>query len=239
MEFSLSPNWQTSGTQAVMGVLAVRGLSNPMPGGEFDKLRAELELELRRRYAGFDRAALKALPAIKAYDEFYKRFKKTYHLLLQLESILEGRPIPSGDALVSAMFMAELEDLLLTAGHDLERIRGLVQFDVAQGAERYERMNGESQQLKAGDLYSADEAGVLSSVIYGPDRRTRITPTTTSALFTTYGVPGIDREQVQIHLKRLHDFIVILSPGAELLQLAILGRSQGRSSGGSCVARAF
>ena len=222
MDFTLGSNWLASSTQAVMGVLVLRGLSNPMPGGDFDKLRAELELELRGRYAGFDRAALKSLPAIKAYDEFYKGFRKTYHLLLQLESLLEGRPIPSGNALVSAMFMAELEDLLLTAGHDLERISNQVRFDVALGTERYERMNGETQQLKAGDLYSADETGVLSSVIYGPDRRTRLTPATTSALFTTYGVPGIGAEQVSAHLERLHAMIAAFSPDAELLRLELL-----------------
>ncbi len=220
MDFTLGPNWLASRTQAVMGVLVMRDLSIMTPTGTFNELQAELELELRRRYAGFDRAALKMLPAIKAYDEFYKRFRKTYHLLLQLESILDGRSIPSGEALVCAMFMAELEDLLLTAGHDLEVIRGRVQFEVAQGTERYERMNGEPQQLKAGDLFSADEAGVLSSVIYGPDRRTRIRPTTTAALFTTYGVPGISRDLVTAHLERLRDLLLILSPGSELVLLA-------------------
>ena len=222
MEFTLGARWQQAYPNAVVGVLALQGLASIKPATALDTSRKELEHALRRRYAGTDRAALKTMPVIKAYDEFYKRFKKTYHLLLQLESILEGRPIPSGDALVSAMFMAELEDLLLTAGHDMERISGRVRFDSAQGTERYERLNGETQQLKAGDLYSADEAGVLSSVIYGPDRRTRLTPATTSVLFTTYGVPGIEGEQVHAHLKRLHETIAAFSPDAELLKLELL-----------------
>jgi DNA/RNA-binding domain of Phe-tRNA-synthetase-like protein len=220
VEINLSERWQQLHPKAVMGVLAIQGLASFGHGAALEAHRKELELELRRRYADFDRAALKRLPAIKAYDEFYKSFKKTYHLLLQLESILKGKSIPSGEALVSAMFMAELEDLLLTAGHDLERISGAVRFDVAQGTERYARMNGETQQLKPGDLFSSDESGVLSSVIYGPDRRTRITPATICALFTTYGVPGIGSEQIYVHLKRLYDLIVVLSPGTELLQLA-------------------
>ena len=222
MQFLLGERWQEIYPQAVMGVLVMQGLSNPASTASLASLQLELETNLRQRYTGFDRAALRALPTILAYDQFYKPFKKTYHLLLQLESILGGKSIPSGEALVSAMFMAELEDLLLTAGHDRARISGRVRFDVAQGTERYERMNGETQQLKAGDLYSADEAGVLSSVIYGPDRNTRIQPTTTDVLYTTYGVPGISREQVQIHLKRLHALIATFSPDAELLQLELL-----------------
>ncbi len=223
MNFILTKRWRQVYPQALMGVLAMQGLSNSGPAESLNARRTQLESDLRQRYAGRERAALKELPSIKAYDQFYKKFKKTYHLLLQLESIVAGKSIPSGEALVSAMFMAELEDLLLTAGHDLDRVSGEVRFDAAQGIERYERMNGEPQTLKAGDLYSADEAGVLSSVIYGPDRRTRIRPDTKAALFTTYGVPGIGSEQVDVHLNRLRDLILLFSPDAELVYLEVLG----------------
>ena len=223
MNFMLGKRWQESYPQAVMGVLIIHGLSSTSPAVDLGAERTKLEIDLRRRFTGFDRTALKALPAIQAYDEYYNQFKKTYHLLLQLESVLGGKSIPSGDALVSAMFMAELEDLLLTAGHDLDQISGSVRFDAAQGSENYERMNREIQTLKSGDLYSADDAGVLSSVIYGPDRRTRIQPATTAALFTTYGVPGIGSELVYAHLRRLHDLICKFSPGAEVIQLEVYG----------------
>ncbi len=223
MKFMFGERWHEAYPQATMGVLALQGMSNLRPATLLEAARKELELELRGRYADFDRAALKALPAIKAYDEFYKPFKKTYHLLLQLESILNGKSIPSGDALVSAMFMAELQDLLLTAGHDLDQISGPVRFDAAQGSERYERMNGEIQVLKAGDLYTTDDTGPLSSVIYGPDRRTRIQPATTAALFTTYGVPGIGSDQITAHLRRLQELICTFSPGTEVIQLGIYG----------------
>jgi DNA/RNA-binding domain of Phe-tRNA-synthetase-like protein len=222
MEFSLNEHWREAWPEAVMGVLVIEGISNAGTAADLAAPRSELESELRRRYAGFDRARLKSIPALKAYDAFYRRFKKTYHLQLQLESILSGKAIPGGNPLVSAMFMAELEDLLLTAGHDLRQVAGPVRFDAAQGGERYERMNGERQVLKADDLYSADTIGVLSSVIYGPDRRTRFQPTTDAALFTTYGVPGIGSEQVVVHLRRLLDLIQNFSPGAEMLALEVI-----------------
>ena len=223
MNFILTKRWREAYPQAVMGVLAMQGLSSSGPTEGLDARRTQLERDLRDRYAGIARADLKELPAIRAYDQFYKRFKKTYHLLLQLESIVAGKSIPSDQALISAMFMAELDDLLLTAGHDLDRVSGEVRFDASQGTERYERMNGETQTLKAGDLYSADETGVLSCVIYGPDRRTRIEPATNSVLFTTYGVPGIGGELVNVHLNRLRELILLFSPDAELVHLEVLG----------------
>jgi DNA/RNA-binding domain of Phe-tRNA-synthetase-like protein len=222
MKFILSARWRETYPQGVMGVLAMDGISNAGPAHDLSPLRSEIEGELRKRYTGLDRPALKDLPAIKAYDDFYRKFKKTYHLLLQLESVLGGKSIPGGDPLVSAMFMAELEDLLLTAGHDYERISGPIRFDVAQGTEQYERMNGKEQVLKSGDLYAADDSGVLSSVIYGPDRRTRIQPSTTAALFTTYGVPGIESEKLLVHLQRLRDLIQVFSPNAAVLVMEVI-----------------
>ena len=222
MKFVLTDRWREGYPEAFMGVLVLNDLTLEDSGSKFHSIRAELERELRVRYSGFDRAKLKALPAIRAYDDFYHGFKKTYHLLLQLESILGGKSIPAGNPLVSAMFMAELDDLLLTAGHDLDQLSGAIQFDVAAGGESYEAMNGEQQTLKTNDLFTADEQGVISSVIYGPDRRTRILPTTTAALFTTYGVPGITREQALVHLQRLSDLIQTLSPQVKQDQLEVV-----------------
>ena len=61
------------------------------------------------RFTGKDRAALGRDPILKAYEEHYKRFDKTYHVLLQLEIIcLQRQAYPHCAALVEAMFMAEM-----------------------------------------------------------------------------------------------------------------------------------
>jgi DNA/RNA-binding domain of Phe-tRNA-synthetase-like protein len=221
MNFTLSQRWRECCPTAIMGVLVLHNLTPDDSELKLKALRFELEAKLRSQYHGLDRTALKSLPTIGVYDAFYRRFRKTYHLLLQLESVLGGKSIPAGNPLVSAMFMAELNDLLLTAGHDLDRLSGPIQFDVASGSESYETMSGEPQVLKADDLFTADGLGVISSVIYGPDRRTRILPTTRAALFTTYGVPGITPEQVFDHLGRLRDWIQVFSPDAQVSALEI------------------
>ena len=40
------------------------------------------------------------------------------------------------------------------------------------------------QQMKPGDMMISDARGVISSIVYGPDQRTRITPETTRVLLT-------------------------------------------------------
>jgi DNA/RNA-binding domain of Phe-tRNA-synthetase-like protein len=87
----------------------------------------------------------------------YRRFQKSYHVQRQLESVaLKGKPIPRIAALVEAMCLAELQNQLLTAGHDLAATDSPVRLDVASGAEMHvlsNGYNGQEQVLKAGDMY--------------------------------------------------------------------------------------
>ncbi len=122
--FQITQEWKYNYPDAHAGVLVLRGVTNPANHAELEKQKSDLEERLRGRFAGLDRSALLQLPELRAYDAYYSRFKKTYHIQLQLESIiLKGKPIPAVAALVEAMFMAEMEDLLLTAGHDLDSLK--------------------------------------------------------------------------------------------------------------------
>ncbi|MGD2148803.1 MAG: phenylalanine--tRNA ligase beta subunit-related protein [Anaerolineae bacterium] len=218
----LSEALQTEYPEAAVGVLVMRHVANPDHHPALESRKAELEEELRSRYGDYDRARLRQLPTIQAYDAYYKRFRKTYHVLLQLESVaLKHQPIFSVAALVEAMLMAELKSLMLTAGHDLDVVQEPVRVDVAQGTERYTQLNGKQQVLKAGDMFIADAAGVISSIIYGPDRRTRIRSTTQQVLFTTYAPPGIRRETVDQHLRDIRANVLLVAPGAQTVLLRV------------------
>ncbi len=162
-----------------------------------------------------NKAALATLPTVQPYVAYYAKFKKTYHVLLQLESVaLKGKPLPRVAALVEAMFMAELKNQLLTAGHDLDSLREPIQLDVAKGGEHYTLLNGKEETLKAGDMFIADAEGVTSSILYGPDYRTRITPETRNVLFTVYAPPGIDHFAVRHHLEDIQTYVRLIAPEA-------------------------
>ncbi len=222
--FTVSEKWKTTYPGSAVGVLAMRDVANPKQHPGLDQKKAEMEEQLRIHYAGYDRAELRSLPELQAYHAFYKQFKKTYHLQLQLESVvLKGKSIPRVAALVEAMFMAELQDLLLTAGHDLDVVQLPAGVDVADGSERYVRINGQEQQTKAGDMMIADAQGIISTVLYGPDQRTQITAETHHVLFTAYAPPGIGQEKVQSHLENIRDNVLLVTPQArvELLEVYV------------------
>jgi DNA/RNA-binding domain of Phe-tRNA-synthetase-like protein len=114
------------------------------------------------------------------------------------------------------MFMAELSNLILTAGHDLDSVHGQIGVDVAVGGESYVTPGGQEQALKQGDMFIRDDEGILSCVIYGPAHRARITPATTRVLFTAYAPPGISVEKVQDHLSDLKANVLTITPDAEV-----------------------
>jgi DNA/RNA-binding domain of Phe-tRNA-synthetase-like protein len=210
-----SAKWKATYPGAALGVLAMSSVANPKTSPELENRKARLEAALRSTFGSFDRSQLKSLPVLAAYNAYFKRFDKTYHVLHQLESVVfKGKPIPRGAALVEAMFMAELKNLLLTAGHDLDSVHGQVVADVAKGDETYLTLGGQQQTLKPGDMFIHDEMGILSSIIYGPAHRTPISPTTSRVLFTVYAPAGISPEEVRHHLDDLAQNVAAVSPAA-------------------------
>jgi DNA/RNA-binding domain of Phe-tRNA-synthetase-like protein len=213
---TISEAWKNMYPGAAVGLLAMQDVANPEGHAALDQRKEALEKELRIRFASYDRASLRELPVLKAYHNFYKRFDKTYHVQLQLESLVfKGKPIPRVAALVECMFMAELKNQMLTAMHDMDILDLPVRLDVADGSEGFIAYNGEEKVLKPGDMYIADRQGVISSVIYGPDQRTRIRPETRRALFTTYAPPGIDEKMVWEHLEDIRANVHLITPEAK------------------------
>ena len=215
--------WRRAYPGASIGVLAIHGVSNPKNHPDLDSRMADVETDLRRRYSEGGRPVIRTLPTVQAYTAYYRRFKKTYHVQGQLESVtVKGRNMPRPSALVSAMFAAELDNQLLTAGHDLASIREPVVVGVAAGDESYTMLNGKEQTLTEGDMFIADTDGVMSSIIYGPDKRTPISGDTTDVLFTIYGLEGISTEQITAHLEQIRDYVALVSPDASIETLHVL-----------------
>lgn len=215
--FDVSMAWKSMYPEALAGVLVMRAVSNPPHHPALESKKAALEEGLRARFSGQDRAAIASHPVLRAYGEYYRHFKKTYHIQLQLESIvLKGKSIPSVEALVESMFMAEMQDLLLTAGHDLDKLRIPLTLDVAAGTEGYTLLRGDDQTLKPGDMLIRDRDGVISSIIYGPDQRTQITPETRNVVFTVYAPAGIDEKKVIGHLGHIRENVMVFAPAAQV-----------------------
>jgi len=222
--FEVTSAWRSTYPEAHAGVLVMRAVSNPAHDTALESRKVALEEGLRSQFSGQDRATIASHPILRAYGEYYRQFKKTYHIQLQLESIvLKGKSIPRVAALVEAMFMAEMKDRLLTAGHDLDALHLPLTLDVATGTERYTLLRGDEQVLKADDMMISDQNGVISSILYGPDQRTQITSDTRTVIFTVYAPPGIDEQTVAQHLQDIKENVMLFAPEAQVELLQIYG----------------
>mgnify|MGYP001980572775 FL=1 len=196
---------------------------NPASHPDLDAKMSEIESEIRNNFSETGRASIRKLRAVQAYTAYYRKFKKTYHVQLQIESVaLKNKSLPRISALVSAMFAAELKNQLLTAGHDMSTIQLPLVLDVANGHESYTSLNGTVQTLSLTDMFISDNKGVISSIIYGPDNRTPIKSDTSEVIFTVYGPEGISSQQMTSHLEDIRSFVYLVSPDAYTGTLEII-----------------
>ncbi len=204
--------WRSAFPGAVAGALVMRAVANPEQSPALEAAKRQLEERLRAGASegeGEERV-------LAAYTDYYRARGKTYHLRAQRESVASGRrPIPSRAALVEAMFMAELQNLVLTAGHDLDAVAPPVRVDATVGGERYVQLNGSEAGLEPGDMMMADATGIISSVLRGPDQRTRIAAGTSAVLFAVYAPAGVGEQTVADHLEDIRSNVLLVAPEAE------------------------
>ncbi len=208
-------------TDCALGVLVLYNVSQA-PSETFSREKAALLELLRQRYKGVERQTLKSMPPIDCYVAYYKRFGYTYHVLSQLETVVGGRDIPAGIPLVECMFMAELKNMLLTAGHDMKKLTLPLCIKAATGEESYTALGGKETKTVPGDAMILDCVSVLSSILRGPDNRSFIDSNTQNALFTVYAPKGIEEELIIAHLDDIEAYVRLFSADAVTIVKAVL-----------------
>ena len=211
----ISPGVKNNYPNISVGIMSVKGFaSHSITNDEFDKYIDQKISEIKSRYPDYDRKSVCLNEPLCYYVQYYKKFKKSYHVLHQLESlVLKDRGIPKTIPLVQAMFLSELDNLLLTAGHDLAKITDTLTLDICNKSTiKYTSISGSEVQVVKGDLYLSDASGAVSSIMIGPDKRTMITESTTDVLYFTYGVPGVGDSYLRKHLESIASSLKILIP---------------------------
>jgi len=215
LSISTSDEWLTIHPGAVIGLLELSNVENPHSSSRLDERKRETEARLRERYQGFTRQDFLALPEMSVYSHYYKRFNKTYHVLLQVESIvMKGKNLPNVSPLVDANFIAEVETLVLTAGHDVAKLCGSILIEVSREGDHITQMKGESKAIQAGDMIMKDGIGVCCSIIYGQDDRSPISSGTSRVLYVAYAPAGVSPKTVDSQLLRIEENIRLFSPTA-------------------------
>ena len=200
IDIKFTEAWHSTFSGGHIGLLALGPIDNSQPAAALEDHKRQLEASLRQQYEGMTRADLLTMAELAAYKSYYRRFKKTYHVQLQLESVLhKGKSLPMVNPLVDACFAAELETQLLTASHDLDKLAAPISVDASTGTEQLLQMNGQSRQIKANDMMMCDAQGVVCTIIYGQDGRTPVTKATRQVLYVTYAPAGVSAETVAEH----------------------------------------
>jgi len=206
--------------QVKMGALVIEGVPTGVKLGA-DEAEAGFRA-IEQKYGDIDKKALKQMPPINAYAAYYKKFGSSYPVLAQLQSVLAGKKtLHPQSGLLQAMFLCEIESMVITAGHDLARLSGPLQVQVARGDETYRSISQKEVTTVPGDLLVRDDSGVISSMMRGPDEGSRITAETTGVFFVLYAPPAIETQTVQAALKLLQKRVRSFAPGCttELLQV--------------------
>jgi len=223
IEVSGTAEWSTAHPGAVIGLLEIADVDNTFPSPPLNQLKRDTEARLRRDYAGYSRKDFLALPAMAAYEKYYRRFEKTYHVLLQVESIvLKGKHLPDNSPLVDANFTAEVSTLVLTAGHDVDKLVQPVWIDVAHPDDQMTQMGGVVKRVPAGDMVMRDARGLACSILYGQDNRSPITVHTRHVLYVSYVPPGVPLETVEAHLHQVEQNVRVFAPHASVEQGRLL-----------------
>jgi DNA/RNA-binding domain of Phe-tRNA-synthetase-like protein len=208
LEISAADGWRGAHARATIGVLELSGLDNRASSSRLNERKRAIEAGLRERYQGFTRQDFLALPVMAEYERYYKRFNKTYHVQLQLESIvLKGKPLPDVSPAVDANFMAEVETLILTAGHDCQKLTGPIVIDVSRDGDQMTQLNGASRAIRSGDMIMRDAGGISCSIIYGQDARSPISPESSRLLYVAYAPAEIAPEIVERQLQGIEEHL--------------------------------
>jgi hypothetical protein len=81
---------------------------------------------------------------------------------------------------------------------------------LSDGSEEYTKINEKDQKLKAADVFAHDGTSIISSVLSGPDARTKITNETRTCLFMCYSF-GLTDEEMRAHMEDILSYLRMLT----------------------------
>lgn len=190
----------------------------------FEALKEKELAEIRQRFAGegdaetgadaYDR---KAVFGENPYFRYFKKFKKSYPVMMQLESyLLKGRPFPSGNPINEIAFLAELKTQILLGSHDIDKIEGDMVLFCGTEKTDFPGMRGEPIHIYPGDVSARDDRDIILSMIAGADDRTYITEDSRNIAYIFFATDKTPDTQFDQMAALLDGYIHTLAPAAEV-----------------------
>lgn len=184
--------------------------------------RALAEEELAACRACFPDYDRKAVFGDHPYVRYFKKFKKTYPVMLQFESVMfKGQPFPDVNPVTEVPFLLELTSWVLSGTHDIDRLQGPVELYLAAEKAPFLGMRDRELHTYPGDLSARDQGGIIFSLIAGTDGRTCARPESRNVFYPLFGIPGLPAQVLEEAMARLTRYVKTLSPDAAV-QTALL-----------------
>lgn len=111
--------------------------------------------------------------------------------------------------------------MYLTAGHDLDLNNWTLSTKITKCGEEYMNISGKKMKLKSKDIILEDKFGVMSSVLFRPDRSTMITEKTRNYLFFAYFPYGEEDRKIKNHFEGILNYIGIFDNNFERSYIGI------------------
>ena len=201
---------------AIFGSLIVKNVVNKKQDPKLNERKKNLQKELENNYKNPNEDEV-----LQSYVKYFKKWNKSYPIEYQIKSVQKGKNLPNVSVLVDSMFHAELQNRILTSGHNLDEIAGNLEFNLSTGQEQYIKIDGNAQQLKQEYILLHDEKDILANMIYGPAKRSTIKLQTKKAQYIAWCPDGIHENKVKKHLEDLLSNLELVF-GAVDAEIAIL-----------------
>lgn len=180
----------------------------------FEAMKEKELAQLREEMAGYVRADVFGT---NPYNRYFKKYKKTYPVLQQLESyLLKGRPFPSGNPINEITFLTELRTRMLLGTHDIDCMHGDVILFCPTEKIDFTGIRNETVHCYPGDVTGRDDDGIILSMIAGADCRTCLHPESNHIAYLFFGAPGVTEEEIAAVQERLMNCARVLVPSMEL-----------------------
>ena len=181
--------------------------------GAFYEKAEQTIAALREEFAGYER---KAVFGEHPYNCFFKRFKKSYPVMLQFESCLSGaRPFPRTNPIIEVPFLAELYTRILMGTHDLAHVMGRIVLSSGTEKEPFAGMRGEAHTYP-NDVVGRDDGGIIFSMIAGADARTCARVESRHVFYPVFGVPEQPRAEIERAQEIVAGYVRCLAPAAHV-----------------------
>ena len=149
------------------------------------------------------------------YFRYFRKFKKTYPVMMQVESfLLKRRPFPEGRYINAVAFLTELKTRILMGTHDAERVEGDIVIYTETDKVPFPSIHGSEGHSYPGDTTGRDDAGVIISMIAGADSRTCLQEDSAHVLYLAFGTPSTSKEVLDECLDQAEKYVKTLAPNA-------------------------